>query len=95
MAKNSFAIQLANARAKGVQYGLMAMEQVTLVAAENVLPDYIEDDQMPKALQALEKEMQRIWIELREEHSAEEATDILVGHAFQIRAKRNMDVIDG
>lgn len=89
--KNNLSKLLKEAKDKGVSYGLLAMNLVAIVADDNILSDYIEEDKMAEAINRLEKERDRIWLELREDHSAEDATDILVGHAFKIRERRKMD----
>ena len=78
---------LNEAKYNGVMLGLLTMAQVAVVGDDNILPDYIGEDKMAEVLSRQEKERQRIWAELREKYSPEDATDILVGHAFQIRKK--------
>ena len=96
MANKAYAMSLRRARANGVDSGLYAMELVSLIAADNILKDYIEDDKMPTVLRELEKEMQRIWAETtanakRKGQEAMDAADLLVGHCERIRAERGMD----
>ena len=96
MANKSFAMALRRARANGVDSGLYAMELVSLIAADNVLKDFIDEETMPAVLRELEKEMQRIWAETvasteGKEHEAMDAADLLIGHCDRIRKERNMD----
>ena len=87
---------LRRTRANGIDSGLYAMELVSLIAADNVLKDYIEDGKMPDVLHELEMEMQRVWREIVDgsegkQREAMEAADLLLGHAERIRRERGMD----
>lgn len=87
---------LRRTRANGIDSGLYAMELVSLIAADNVLKDYIDDGKMPAVLHELEMEMQRVWREIVDgsegkQREAMEAADLLLGHAERIRRERGMD----
>ena len=87
---------LRRTRANGIDSGLYSMELVSLIAADNVLKDYIEDGKMPAVLHELEMEMQRVWREIVDgsegkQREAMEAADLLLGHAERIRRERRMD----
>lgn len=91
MAKNKLAIQLRHAKSTGIDLGLTAMCYVTLVAADNVLKDYMEDEQLSQVLKELEAEMDRVWCETASGRDADEAAELLVWHSMRIREKRGMD----
>lgn len=86
MGKN-LSMLLNEARYKGVQYGTLLMSQINTVGNDNILTDYISEDKMPEVLSRLEAENQRILDELLEKHSVDDATDILIGHASEIKRK--------
>ena len=95
MSKNKLAPMLLNAKKVGVECGLISMQMVALVALENVLPDHIDDYKVGGVLKEIEKEMGRVWRDVKGEEDAVEASELLTGHAHAIRIKRKMDEEDG
>lgn len=92
--KNQHAISINRAMAHGVDNGAMTMSLVTLIACENVLPDYLPDDQLPEVYKAIESEMQRIWGEtVHDKTKADQAAEQLIGTVNNIRLKRGMEFI--
>ena len=52
--KNNLAQLLSNAKAKGVNEGLTAMELCTLVALGNIIDEYLPEDKIPEFLKHTE-----------------------------------------
>ena len=103
--KNNLAQLLSNAKAKGVNEGLTAMELCTLVALGNIIDEYLPEDKIPEFLKHTEKEMQEVW-QNTVKYMAEEdknnrskmrdqnaltVGEYLVGHARRIRERYGMD----
>ena len=95
--KNQHAISINNAIQRGVSYGAQAMCLVTLIACENVLPDYIGGDDLKTVYETIEKEMQRVWGETVDQGGKkhiDETVERLIGTVNGIRLKRGMEYIE-
>lgn len=93
---NRMAELMRRERAKGIELGTTAMEYAVLIAADNVLKDYFEDEQLSKVLRELELEAQRVWNETVQDSGgkkdgADEVAQRLVIYSERIRKARNMD----
>lgn len=92
--KNQHAISINRAMSRGVDYGAMTMSLITLIACENVLPDYVAEEQLKPIYEAIEREMQRIWGEtVTDKTKADQAAEQLIGTVDNIRLKRGMEYI--
>lgn len=96
MANKAFIETMRRERAKGIDYGMMAMNHVFLVGADNVLKDYHDDETVAKILREIEADCQRIWIEVvgtteGKQAAADEVAERLVIYAERIRRERGMD----
>lgn len=103
--KNNLAVMLRKAKHSGVQEGLVAMQNVCLIALDNTADEYLEEERIGDFLKATEKEMQRVWDEvvrsvgeemdlnrtkMNDENSFTVA-EWLMGWVDRIRAKRGME----
>ena len=93
---NKMAELMRRERAKGIDYGMLAMDYLFLIGADNVLKDYHEAKQLEQILREIEAECSRIWAEVVEDGNgkqlgADEAAERLVIYAERIRKERNMD----
>lgn len=93
---NKMAELLRRERAKGIDYGMMTMDHVFLIGADNVLKDYHDDDELSKILREIEAECSRIWAEAVDtsggkQLGADEIAERLVIYAERIRKERGMD----
>ena len=93
---NKMAELMRRERAKGIDYGMMAMDHVFLIGADNVLKDYHDDAELSKILREIETECSRIWAEAVEtgggkQLGADEIAERLVMYAERIRKERKMD----
>ena len=92
----TFVTQLDRARRKGVEQGIYAMQLVTLLAADNVLQDYLDEASLKKALAEIEAELNRIWEETVQssggkQAGADDAAELLVGYVERKRREREME----
>lgn len=90
--KNSFAQQLMQARNKGVDYGLKGMAMISIIAADNVLKDYHEDDEeRAKILREIDAEIYRVWQEFKTETLAlnPDIGDLIVGYYERLMREKN------
>lgn len=96
MANNKMVQLMRRELNKGVEMGTTAMEFAVLIAADNVLKDYFEDEQLAKVLKELEAEAQRVWAETVQDSGgkkdgADEVAQRLVIYSERIRRMRGMD----
>lgn len=103
--KNELAVRLKKAKRSGVEEGLVTMQNVTLVALDNVASDFMEEEKVGEFLVATEKEMQRVWSALMQymgdeldlnrakmhEDNAVTVAEYLLGWVDRIRLKWHMD----
>ena len=64
--KNAYANKLYERKLRDFemcQNGASYMTYITLLAIENVLPPYVEEDVLPKIYNDIESEMTRVWNE--------------------------------
>jgi len=103
--KNDLAVRLKRAKRSGVEEGLYAMQNVTLIALDNIADEFLEDERIGDFLNATEKEMQRVWSEVlkamgnemdfnrkkMEDENAHTIAEWMMGWVDRIRLKRGMN----
>ena len=90
MANKDYVMSIRRARNNGVNSGLYAMNLCLVIAASNILKDYLEEDKLTAVLKELEPEAWRIWDESvanlkGNRKEACDAADLLMGYAERIR----------
>ena len=61
MASKNLPTLLRNAKHKGVEDGLITMQNVCLIALDNIAEDYMPEEKVGEFLKETEAEMQRVW----------------------------------
>lgn len=81
---------------RGVNTGAMAMSLALVISMENVLPEYIEnDDTLSEIFNRIEKDLGEVWGEATSHtDKAEDIATLLIGHAEAIRKKRGMESLE-
>lgn len=83
---------------RGVNTGALAMSLAMVISLENVMPEYIEnEEQLGEIYQAMEKDLAEVWEEATSEASkgnGKDVAEILIGHAEEIRKKRGMKELE-
>lgn len=99
--KNAYAQKLQDIKAiksKSIRDGMMAMSLITLLAADNILRDYFEnEDDISKIMKELDAEIGRVYDEVMASvpnGEVSEMTDLIVGHADEIRTKYKMEALN-
>ena len=103
--KNNIAVLLKNAKHKGVEDGLITMQNVCLIALDNIAEDYMPEEKVGEFLKETESEMARIWDEVlksvgqeldlnrtkMDDENSYTVAEWLLGWVLRIRQKRGMD----
>ncbi len=78
---NAFARQLVTARNKGVEHGIKGMAMMAVIAVDNVLQDYHEEEERKKIVHEVDAEIFRVWEEFKKETVGknEDINEIIVG----------------
>lgn len=80
---------------RGVSSGSALMALITLISAENVCPDYMENEQIGPFLRDLERDIQQVYAEAvaagTDPQAVREMTERLLAYCEEIRARRGMD----
>lgn len=83
---------------RGVNTGAMAMSLAMVISLENVMPEYITDeDTLGEIYRAMEKDLAEVWDEAVTEAgkgNGKDVAEILIGHAEAIRKKRGMEELE-
>lgn len=83
---------------RGVNTGAMAMSLAMVVSLENVMPEYITDENtLGEIYRAMEKDLAEVWEEAVTEAgkgNGKDVAEILIGHAEEIRRKRGMEELE-
>lgn len=105
MASKNLPTLLRNAKQKGVENGLITMQNVCLIALDNIAEDYMPEEKVGEFLRETEAEMQRVWSEILKSVGTEldlnrtkmndensyTVAEWLLGWVTRIRQKRGMD----
>lgn len=83
---------------RGVNTGAMAMSLAMVISLENVMPEYITDENtLGEIYRAMEKDLADVWEEAVTEAgkgNGKDVAEILIGHAEEIRRKRGMEELE-
>lgn len=83
---------------RGVNTGAMAMSLAMVISLENVMPEYITDENtLGEIYRAMEKDLAEVWDEAVTEAgkgNGKDVAEILIGHAEEIRKKRGMEELE-
>lgn len=83
---------------RGVNTGAMAMSLAMVVSLENVMPEYITDENtLGEIYRTMEKDLAEVWEEAVTEAgkgNGKDVAEILIGHAEAIRKKRGMEELE-
>jgi hypothetical protein len=90
------AIVLSQYFSRGVNTGAMAMSLALVISMENVLPEYIEDeDTLNEIFKRMEDDVREVWGEATAHTTKdEEIATLLIGHAEEIRKKRGLEALE-
>lgn len=94
----SFTKAIKDAVGRGVNLGALLMTLVLVIAMDNTLPEYIDDeDTLSKIFNQTESEVSRIWDETQKSVDTGDVNtmaELLLGHVREIRRKRGMPELD-
>ena len=92
--RNNLATLLRQARRSGVRDGVDMMLGLFLICADNIAPDYMDDERVGEFLKDLEEDLNRVYGEVLgsvPEGDVEEMAERIVGYCERIRRERGMD----
>lgn len=98
--KNSYANKLYERKLRDFemcQNGAVYMSYITLIAIENILPPYVDEELLPKIYNDIESEMTRVWAEGEDYMRKGNFEDLelsLKHYVKEIRIKRGMSLVD-